>query len=238
MDEEKIDLHPSEEDRINENVAETQSGENMEGDDTWYEGEVEDVHETRLNPDGTFSYLIQWKNHPEKYWTNEANASNQVIENWNLDTTREEIVKKRKLKQIRPVDQVDQETEKSMETEALNDPLKKEEIVTQPPGDVEFVESEEEVKKRKLSRKRKRTRKRRKNAQSSSSSGTSSSSAESSSSDSSSNSDTGAEGKEKRNKKKESTKRIHAKNADVKVKITSPTKKDIKTARNQLMMIR
>ena len=58
MDEEKIDLHPSEEDKINENVAELQSMANMEGDQTWYEGEVEDVHETRLNSDGTYSYLI------------------------------------------------------------------------------------------------------------------------------------------------------------------------------------
>ena len=157
MDEEKIDLHPSEEDRINENVAEIQSGENMEGDDTWYEGEVEDVHETRLNSDGTYSYFIQWKNHPEKYWTHEANASSQVIENWNLETTRDDIVKKRMLKQIRPVDAI-QETEKSIETEMPRDPLKKEEISTQPPGEVELLESEDEVKRRKPSRKKKRTR--------------------------------------------------------------------------------
>ena len=43
MEEEKIDLHPSEEDRINENVIEFKSNENMEGDETWYEGEVKDV---------------------------------------------------------------------------------------------------------------------------------------------------------------------------------------------------
>ena len=116
MEEEKIDLHPSEEDRINENVTELKSNENMEGDETWYEGEVEDVHETRLNSDGTYSYLIQWKNYPEKYWTHESNASNQVIEEWNLETSRGEIIKKRMLKQIRPVDAI-QETDKSIEIE-------------------------------------------------------------------------------------------------------------------------
>ena len=104
MDEEKIDLHPSEEDKINENVAELQSMANMEGDQTWYEGEVEDVHDTRLNSDGTYSYLIQWKNYPEKYWTHESNTSTEVVENWNLETTKDDIVKKRMLKQIRPVD--------------------------------------------------------------------------------------------------------------------------------------
>ena len=82
MDEEKIDLHPSEEDKINENVAELQSMANMEGDQTWYEGEVEDVHDTRLNSDGTYSYLIQWKNYPEKYWTHESNTSTEAIETW------------------------------------------------------------------------------------------------------------------------------------------------------------
>ena len=97
--------------------------------------------------------------------------------------------------------------------------------LTQPPGEVELLESEEEVKKRKPDRKRKRTRKRRKNVQSSSSSGTSSSS---SSSDSGSSGESEAEGREKRNKKKDTTQRILAKNADVEVKITSPTKKDIR----------
>ena len=60
MDEEQIDLHLSEADRINENETEPQRNRvNMEGDESWYEGEVEDVLETRINPDGTYSYLIQ-----------------------------------------------------------------------------------------------------------------------------------------------------------------------------------
>ena len=157
MDEEKIDLHPSEEDKINENVAELPSKANMEGDQTWYEGEVEDVHDTRLNSDGTYSYFIQWKGYPEKYWTHESNTSTEVVENWNLETTKDDIVKKRMLKQIRPVDMTP-EIEKSITTRTPRDPLKKEEMATQPPGDVEFVESEDDAKKRKTSKTRKRTR--------------------------------------------------------------------------------
>ena len=83
MDEEQIDFHLSEADRINENATEPQSNRvNMEGDESWYEGEVEDVLETRINPDGTYSYLIQWKNYPEKHWTHESNTSTEAIETW------------------------------------------------------------------------------------------------------------------------------------------------------------
>ena len=151
MDEEQIDIHLSVADRINENETEPQSNRvNMEGDESWYEGEVEDVLETRINPDGTYSYLIQWKNYPEKYWTHESNTSTEAIETWNLETSKDDIIKKRMQKQIRrtiPVGTTS-ETEKSMPTGTPKDPLKKEEIVTQPPGDVEYIKTEDEEEKK------------------------------------------------------------------------------------------
>ena len=144
------------------------------------------------------------ENYPEKYWTHESNTSTEAIETWNLETSKDDIIKKRMQKQIRrtiPVGTTS-ETEKSMPTGTPKDPLKKEEIVTQPPGDVEYIETEDEEEKEKtnVNRTRKRTRRRIKSDQSSSSSGSSSSS--DSSSDSSSNSDSGMEGKKRRGRKR------------------------------------
>ena len=198
MDEEQIDFHLSEADRINENATEPQSNRvNMEGDESWYE--VEDVLETRKNPNGTYSYLIKWKDYAEKAWTHETNTSTEAIETWNLKTSREGILKIRLQKQFKcsiPVDTMSK-TERSMSTGTPKDPLKKEEIVTHPPGDVEYVETEddEENEKTNVNRTRKRTRNQIKSDQSSSSSGSSSSD---SLSDSSSNSDSGNEGKKKK----------------------------------------
>ena len=104
------------------------------------------------------------------------------------------------------------------------DPLKKEEIITHPPGDVHYIDTEDEEKKEKtnVNRTRKRTRKPPQKDQSSSDSG----SLSDSSTDSSSGSDSDRENED--TKKKDNTQCVVAKNADVKIKIKSPVKKDIR----------
>ena len=92
MDEEQIDLHLSDADRINENETELQQDRvNMEGENTWYE--VEDVLKTRTNADGTYSYLVRWKDYAEKAWTHEKDTSIEAIETWELKTSRTDVLK-------------------------------------------------------------------------------------------------------------------------------------------------
>ena len=150
----------------------------MEGENTWYE--VEDVLKTRTNADGTYSYLVRWKDYAEKAWTHEKDTSIEAIETWDLKTSREDVLKIRSQKQFKcsiPVGAMSK-TEGSMSasTETSRDPLKKEKIITHPPGDVHYIDTEDEEKKGKtnVNRTRKRTRKPVQNDQLSSDSGSSS----------------------------------------------------------------
>ena len=65
MEEEQIDLHLTEEDKINENDTVPQSNQiNMEAEDVW--DEVEKIFDTSQHADGTYSYLIKWTGYAEK----------------------------------------------------------------------------------------------------------------------------------------------------------------------------
>ena len=227
MYEEQIDLHLSDADRISEGETGLQRDRmDMEGESIWYE--VEDVLKTRTGSDGTYSCLVEWKECAEGAWTRERDASVGAVEAWDLKASREDVLKMGSQKQFgcsMPVGAMS-ETEGSMSAsaEASRDPLGKEEIMAHPPGDVHYIDTEDEEKKggTNVDRTRKRTRRPVQNDQLGSDGGSSSDS----STDSSSGSDSDREDED--TKRKGNTQCVVVKNAEVKVKIKSPVKKDIR----------
>ena len=100
MDEDQLQLHPSKDDGFNdnENKAEADTGGAGGGaDDDQEEGEeipegsyaVGKVHEYKMKEDGTYVYLIEWRDYPDLplSWTNEEDVTLSVIERWGLPYT-------------------------------------------------------------------------------------------------------------------------------------------------------
>ena len=98
MDEDQIQLHPSKDDGFNDNETNNETGANVGEADNEQENEedlpedsyvVKKVHEYKLKEDGTYAYLIEWRDYPDlpKEWTNEVDVTLAVIETWGLPYT-------------------------------------------------------------------------------------------------------------------------------------------------------
>ena len=112
MDDELLEIHTSDHDKLNETDNKTEVESGMYSDleptekkypETWF---VEKILKHRINLDGTYQYLLKWRDYPvvDDTWEHKNNVDRAVIKCWDVPTTRTD-------------DEIQQETEAEADAE-------------------------------------------------------------------------------------------------------------------------